>query len=111
MDARYHQRRLRQIEHTLEMSDPSWAQSVGLRPSRARRANRLPVRLAVDAAGVGCIAFGAATEAFLVIFLGCLLVMSGACMHTTRRQTPLGGATSSRNPGARSGRPGLPAAW
>ncbi|SER72408.1 hypothetical protein SAMN05216188_114165 [Lentzea xinjiangensis] len=49
------------------------------------RANRRPVRLAVDLLGVLGIVAGAWTATFTLVFGGALVLMAGACLHATCR--------------------------
>ncbi|MEV4315683.1 DUF3040 domain-containing protein [Actinocrispum sp. NPDC049592] len=83
MDARRERRQLRNIERALGVADPEWLRSVGGRPGVTVRANCMPVRVFVDTMAVLSVALGAATALFPLIFLGCLLLVTGACMHTT----------------------------
>ncbi|SDG57315.1 Protein of unknown function [Lentzea fradiae] len=88
MDAARELRELRRIERWLAVNDPDLAAALSTAPPRSR--NRKPVRVAVDVLGVLCVVLGVLTGALLLVFTGCLVLMTGLCLHTTcrgRRQT------------------------
>lgn len=85
MDPEYERRQLRKIERWFEVTDPRLATTLAGPGASVRTANRRSVRFAVDAAGLTFVVAGTAV-ALPLVFVGCLLLMTGACMHTTCRR-------------------------
>jgi Protein of unknown function (DUF3040) len=85
MGVRHERRQLRKIERALGVADPGWLKTVGGHTGIAARINCMPVRVFFDTVAVISVALGAAISMFPLIFLGCLLLVTAACMHTTAR--------------------------
>ena len=86
MDAGRERRELRRIERWLTVNDPELASMLSGNGARQRTANRRSTRFAVDALGAACVVIGVLTGLFALIFTGVLVLMTGACLHTTCRR-------------------------
>ena len=85
MDAARELRELRRIEHWLTVDDPELAATLTSHGARPRTSHRRWPRLAVDGLGVVCVVVGVLTGLFTFLFLGVLVLMTGACLHLTCR--------------------------
>jgi hypothetical protein len=90
VDAARELRELRRIERWFTVNDPELAAALSALGAKPRTANRRWTRLAVDAVGAACVIIGALTGLFMFVFLGVLMLMTGACLHATcRRRRPI----------------------
>ncbi|SER72102.1 Protein of unknown function [Lentzea xinjiangensis] len=78
-------RELRRIERWLAVNDPDLAEALSAPGAVHRRANRPVVRLAIHLFGTASLLIGAITDMLWIVFAGVLVLMVGACLHTTRR--------------------------
>lgn len=83
MDAAHERHELRRIERWLAVNDPGLAAALSAPGAGPRRINRRPVRFAVDLLGATCVLIGAVTGVLTFVFVGVLVLMAGACLHTT----------------------------
>jgi hypothetical protein len=75
---------LRRIERWLAVNDPRLAAALSAPGAGPRRVNRRSVRCAVDLLGAAGVLIGAVTGVLTFVFVGVLVLMTGACLHTTR---------------------------
>ncbi|MEV6715347.1 DUF3040 domain-containing protein [Lentzea sp. NPDC051208] len=83
MDAARELRELRRIERWLTVNDPELAAALSAHGAEPRTANGRWTRLAVDVLGAVCVIIGALTGLFMFVFVGVLVLMTGACLHAT----------------------------
>ncbi|GAA3689501.1 hypothetical protein C8D88_11017 [Lentzea atacamensis] len=83
MDSAHERHELRRIERWLAVNDPDLAAALSAPGAEPLHANRRSVRLTVDLAGVACVAAGVLTSWLSFIFIGVVVLMAGACLHTT----------------------------
>ncbi|WP_329791185.1 DUF3040 domain-containing protein [Lentzea sp. DG1S-22] len=86
MDAARELRELRRIERWLTVNDPELAAMLTAHGGVSGRPGHRWVRLTVDAVGAVSVVIGMLTGLFTVAFLGVLVLMTGACLHTTCRR-------------------------
>jgi hypothetical protein len=86
VDPAYEKHQLRRIEHWFEINDPGLAAVLSGPGTTEKAANRRSVRLSVDLLGVLCVISGIIASALSLIFVGVLVLMVAACMHTTARR-------------------------
>ncbi|WP_447002220.1 DUF3040 domain-containing protein [Saccharothrix isguenensis] len=80
---RYERRQLRRIERWLEATDPALACALSGRTTIRRPAHRTSTRASAALLGIALVVGGAAVY-LPMVFAGCLLLMTAACLHVTR---------------------------
>jgi F0F1-type ATP synthase assembly protein I len=83
VDSAHERDELRRIERWLAVNDPRLAAALSAPGAGPRRVNRRPVRLSVDLLGAVCVLIGVVTGALTFVFVGVVVLMVGACLHTT----------------------------
>ncbi|MEU0884102.1 DUF3040 domain-containing protein [Lentzea sp. NPDC005914] len=86
MDPAHERQELRRIERWLAVNDPGLAAALSAPGAGPRQANRRSIRLTIDLLGVVCVLTGVLTGVLTLIFVGMLVLMAGACLHTTCRR-------------------------
>jgi hypothetical protein len=94
VDAARELRELRRIERWLTINDPELAAMLAAHGTTPAGPKHRWMRLAVDAVGTVSVVIGMLTGVLTVAFIGVLVLMTGACLHTTcRRQRRRGPAS------------------
>ncbi len=80
---RYERRQLRRIERWFETTDPALARALSGRTAVPRPVHRASTRAWVALLGIAFVSGGAVVHLPLVL-VGCLMLMTAACLHVTR---------------------------
>ncbi|WP_274522755.1 DUF3040 domain-containing protein [Saccharothrix sp. ALI-22-I] len=79
---RYERRQLRTVERMFEVTGPGLASVLAGRGTRLRPTQRASTRAWVALLGITLVLCGA--PVLPLTFVGCLLLMTAACLHVTR---------------------------